>query len=435
LPAFFFFAFLALASGVMAQGLPPGDAKALGLVPEKLDRIGQLLQESVTARQIAGASVSVIRKGQVAYLATIGMQDVEAKAPLAAGTIFRIASMTKPITSVAAMMLVDEGKLRVSDPVSKYIPEFKSLTVLVPKPGDGKETPPYTLVPAEREVTVHHLLTHTSGISYGLWGRPHLGEFYAKAGVSDGLIETPGTMADNVRRLALVPLLHQPGSAWEYGLNTDVLGRVVEVASGRSLEEFFRERIFGPLKMVDTSFVVPAEKRGRLAALYTPGEDKTIRRIGNEPQRTGAVVYSATYATHDGSQYFSGGAGLSSTIGDYSRFAQMLLGGGELEGVRLLKPETVAQMTANQIGDLKVDIGKHGDSFGYGFGVVTERSGPRPPEGAAAGTFGWGGMFYTYFWVDPQRQLIGVFMSQIFPSDHLKLHEEFQLRTYQALMP
>jgi CubicO group peptidase (beta-lactamase class C family) len=222
-----------LTSGALAQGLPPGDAKALGLAPEKLERISQLLQESVAARQIAGASASIIRKGQVAYLATIGLQDVEAKTPLAAGTIFRIASMTKPVTSVAAMMLVDEGKLRVSDPVSKYIPEFKSLTVLVPKPGDGKETPPYTLVPAEREITVHHLLTHTSGISYGLWGRPGLGELYIKAGVSDGLIETPGTMADNVRRLALAPLLHQPGSAWGVRPQYRCAGRAwVEVGLG-----------------------------------------------------------------------------------------------------------------------------------------------------------------------------------------------------------
>jgi CubicO group peptidase (beta-lactamase class C family) len=422
-------------SGALAQGLPRGDAKGLGLAPEKLDRIGQLLQETVTARQIAGASAAVIRKGQVAYFVTVGQQDVEANTPLTADTIFRIASMTKPITSVAALMLVDEGKLRVSDPVSKYTPEFKSLTVLVPKAADNKEAPPYTLVPAEREVTVHHLLTHTSGITYGLFGKPHLSELYTKAGVSDGLIETPGTMADNVRRLALTPLHNQPAAAWQYGLNTDVLGRVVEVAAGKTLDEFFRERIFAPLKMLDTSFVVPADKRGRLSALYTIGDDKMIRRVGNEPQRAGPVVYSATYSTQDGSQYFSGGAGLSSTIGDFSRFAQMLLNGGELEGARLLKPETIALMTTNQVGDLKVDAGNHGDGFGYGFGVVTERPGPRPADASAVGSYGWGGMFYTYFWVDPQRQLIGVLMSQIYPSTHLKLREEFQQRTYQALVP
>jgi CubicO group peptidase (beta-lactamase class C family) len=343
--------------------------------------------------------------------------------------------MTKPITSVAALMLVDEGKLRVSDPVSKYIPEFKNLTVLVPKVGDDKAALPYTLVPVEREVTVHHLLTHTSGITYGLFGKPHLSELYAKAGVSDGLIETPGTMADNVRRLALTPLLNQPGAAWEYGLNTDVLGRVVEVAAGKTLDEFFRERIFAPLKMVDTFFVVPADKRGRLSALYTVADDKTIRRVGNEPQRAGPVVYSATYSTQDGSQFFSGGAGLCSTIGDYSRFAQMLLNGGELEGARLLKPETVALMTTNQVGDLKVEAGNHGDGFGYGLGVVTDRPGARPADASAVGSYGWGGMFYTYFWVDPQRQLIGVLMSQIYPSTHLKLREEFQQRTYQAVVP
>lgn len=419
--------------GAFAQGLPKGDAKALGLAPEKLERVGQVLQEAVAAKQIAGGSVILIRKGQVAYFAAAGLQDVEAQAPLTADTIFRIASMTKPITSVAAMLLVDEGKLRVSDPVSKYIPEFKNLKVLVPKPTDGKEDPPYTLVPAETEITVHQLLTHTSGISYGLFARPHLGALYAKTGVSDGLIETPGTMADNVRRLALAPLLFQPGSAWEYGLGTDVLGRVIEVASGRTLDEFLRERVFGPLKMLDTGFVVPADKRPRLAALYKPGEDKTIRRVGSEPQREGAVVYSATYSTQDGSGYFSGGAGLSSTIGDYARFLQMLAGGGELEGVRLLKPETVALMTMNQIGDLKLSIANRGDGFGYGFGIVTDRPGPPPADTPSVGSYSWGGIFGTLFWVDPQRQVLGIMMTQIYPNDHLKLREEFKLRTYQAL--
>lgn len=427
--------FLVQATGARAQGLPRGDAKGMGLAPDKLERIGQLLQEAVTTRHIAGGSASVLRKGQVAYFVAIGAQDAEANVPLTADTIFRIVSMTKPITSVAALMLVDEGKLRVSDPVSKYIPEFKALTVLVPKPPGNQDNLPYTLVPAEREVTVHHLLTHTSGITYGMMGKPHITELYARAGVSDGVIETPGTMADNVRRLALAPLVNQPGAAWHYGLNTDVLGRVIEVASGKTLDEFFRERIFGPLKMVDTSFIVPPEKRGRLSALYTIGDDKTIRRVNNEPQRAGPVVYSATYSTQDGSQYFSGGAGLCSTIGDYSRFAQMLLNGGELDGVRLLKPETVALMTTNQVGDLKVDAGIHGDGFGYGFGVVTDRAGPRTPDASAVGSYGWGGMFNTLFWVDPQRQLIGVLMMQIYPSTHLKLREELQQRTYQALVP
>ncbi|MFN0051617.1 MAG: serine hydrolase domain-containing protein [Planctomycetales bacterium] len=424
---------LAFAGGALAQGLPRGDAKGLGLVPEKLDRIGQLLQEAVAARQIAGGSALVVRKGQVAYMTAVGAQDVEGNVPLRAETIFRIASMTKPITSVAAMMLVDEGKLRVSDPVSKYIPEFKNQTVLVVNTGDNKDAVPYTLVPAEREITVHHLLTHTSGISYGLFGRPHLGELYTKAGVSDGLVETPGTMADNCRRLAMAPLMHQPGVAWEYGLNTDVLGRVVEAASGQTLDEFFHQRIFTPLQMVDTDFIVPAEKRSRLAALYAPQEDKTIRRVPNEPQRIGPVVYSATYSTQDGSRYFSGGAGLCSTIGDYARFLQMLAGGGELDGVRLLKPETVAQMTSHQIGDMKLPQSNRGDGFGYGFAVITGREGPPPPASPAIGSYSWGGMFYTFFWVDPQRQVFGILMTQIYPSTHLTLREEFRQRTYEAL--
>lgn len=417
-----------------AQGLPREDPKALGLAPEKLERVGQLFQDAVTAKHIAGGSALIARHGKLAYLATVGQQDAEAGVPLTADTIFRIASMTKPITSVAVMILVDEGALRVSDPVSKYIPEFKGASVLVVNTGDNKDAVPYTLVPAEREITIHHLLTHTSGITYGLFARPFVGELYAKAGVSDGLIETPGTIADNVRRLALAPLMHQPGAAWEYGLNTDVLGRVVEVVSGKPLDVFFQERIFTPLKMLDTYFVIPPEKRARLSALYRPGDDKTIRRVGPEPQREGAVVYSATYPTHDGSQYFSGGAGLSSTIGDYARFLQMLLAGGELDGVRLLKPETVALMTSNQIGDLKVTIGPNGDGFGYGFGIVTERPGAPAPGTPSVGSYSWGGIFNTTFWVDPQRKIVAVMMTQLFPSGDLKLREEFQLRTYQAIV-
>ena len=272
-----------------------------------------------------------------------GPRDAEAGLPVDEATIYRIASMTKPVTSVAVMMLLEEGKLGLDDPVSRYLPEFRAPTVLCagPRRRRGAAT-----VPARREITIRDLLTHTSGLSYRFLDRPGLGRLYAASGVSDGLSETPGTVADNVGRLARLPLLHQPGTAWEYGLSTDVLGRVVEVASGRTLDEFFRERIFGPLRMEDTSFVVPEAKRHRLAALYTPGPDKAIRRVGPGPVEAGALVYSATYPTRDGSTYFSGGAGLCSTIGDYARFLQMLLNRGELDGVRLLKPETVELMTA-----------------------------------------------------------------------------------------
>jgi CubicO group peptidase (beta-lactamase class C family) len=411
-----------------ADGLPRGDAKAAGFDPDKLARIEAVLKGAVERKQIAGGLTLVARDGKVVYLATAGMRDAEAGRPLREDTIFRIASMTKPVTSVAALMLVDEGKLNLSDPIAKHLPEFKDAMVLVP--AGGKADVPYRLVKAERPITVQHLLTHTSGITYRFFDRPHLGKLYAEAGVSDGLAETPGTVAENVRRLAKLPLLHQPGAAWEYGLNTDVLGRLVEVVSGRTLDEFFRERIFKPLRMNDTHFLLPKEKHPRLAALYTPGKDQTIRRVGDDPVKAGGLAYSATFPTKGGA-YFSGGAGLVSTAGDYLRFLQMLLNGGELDGIRLLRAETVARMTRNQIGDFKVPFSGHGDGFGLGVGVLTERG--RGSDPAGVGTYSWGGIFYTYFWADPERKLIGILMTQTFPFDHLKLREEFRHLTYEAL--
>ena len=266
-----------------------------------------------------------------------------------------------------------------------------------------------------------------------------LGKLYAEAGVVDGLCEAPGTVGENVGRLAKLPLLHEPGSAWEYGLSVDVLGRVVEVVSGQDLDQFFRERIFKPLLMEDTFFVVPEAKRQRLSTLYTPGPDKMIRRVGGGPVVAGPLTYSATYSTNSGSKYFSGGAGLCSTLGDYARFLQMLVNRGELDGARLLKPATVDLMTRNHIGDLRIAFPNHGDGFGFGFGVLTERGKTEAfrreayNDVATVGTFSWGGIFNTYFWADPERQMIGILMTQIYPSDHLKLPEELKRLAYEAM--
>ncbi|HEY7330053.1 MAG TPA: serine hydrolase [Gemmataceae bacterium] len=389
------------------------------------ERVRKLIQGHVDKREIAGAVVLVQERGKPVYYEAIGQSDVDANKPMIRDTIFRIASMSKPITSVAVMMLVEEGKLGLDDPLSKHIPEFTDMTVLVPT----KEG--YRLVKAERAITIRQLLTHTSGIIYRFSGRLHLAKLYTEAGVSDGLTETEGTIGENVKRIAKLPLLHQPGTTWEYGLNTDVLGRVVEIASGKTLDEFFRERIFAPMQMRDTGFVVPKEKRSRLAALYTPDEKKTIRRVGNEPIRVGSLVYSATYPTADNSRYYSGGAGLVSTAHDYGRFLQMMLNRGELDGKRLLKPETVDQMTRNQIGDQQIAFSVHGDGFGYGFGVVTGREKPASP--APVGSYSWGGIFNTFFWVDPRRQLIGIVLTQLYPFDHLSLWKNVQSKVYEVL--
>jgi CubicO group peptidase (beta-lactamase class C family) len=414
-------------TSALAEKLPELDAKAAGLKPARLEHIDALLRDAVERKRIAGGVALLMRHGKLGYLQAIGWQDVEAKLPMKPDTLFRIASMTKPITSVAVMMLVEDGKLRLDDPVSKYLPEFKAPKVL----RLGEAGAPYSLKPAEREITLHDLLTHTSGITYRFWGRKPFCDLYREAGVSDGVVHSAGTSAENVRRLAKQPLLFQPGSAWEYGLSTDVLGRVVEVASGKDLDAFFRERIFRPLKMEDTFFFVPEAKKGRLATLYTTKSDQTIVRVGDKPVTVGELAYSATYPYEKDGKYHSGGAGLVSTARDYARFLQMLLNGGEWNGVRLLKAETVQRMTSNQIGDLKFYIENHGDRFGYGFGVWTAAG---KGGAASAGSYSWGGLFHTYFWVDPKKELIGVLMTQVYPFDHLSLRRDFRKRTYQSLV-
>src|SRR5262245_57939523 len=261
LPRWIFSLFAALVCCGAALAQAPAKSS---LKPEGLKQLDTLLAEAVSNKHAAGAVALIARDGKAVYLKGVGMQDAEANKVMQPDALFRIASMTKPITSVAAMVLVDDGKLKLEDPITKYIPEFKDLQVLVP----GKDKEEAKFVPAERPITVHHLLTHTSGIPYRFLAPEPLRERYVKAGVIDGLIPTEGTIADNVKRLAALPLAHQPGAAWTYGLNTDVLGRVIEVASGKSLDEFMRERLFEPLKMKDTSFYPPTDKLPRLAAAY-----------------------------------------------------------------------------------------------------------------------------------------------------------------------
>ena len=408
-----------LAGGVRADDLPRAKPAAVGVSSEKLARIDELFETAVKERQIAGSVVLIARKGQVVHLKAAGFADAEAKKPMATDTIFRLASMTKPVTSVAVMMLVDDGKLRLDDTVSKYLPGFKGQKVLVP----GKDGAEDKLVDAEREVTIRDLLTHTSGLIYAFPGVDEgLAKRYNEATINFGFGPTTERIGDNVNRLATLPLAHQPGKAFTYGLSTDVLGRVVEVASGKDLDEFFRERIFVPLRMTDTSFLPPPEKAGRVAALYKLGEDGKVVR-----QDKGAAW------SYDGSKtYFSGGAGLLGTASDYGRFLLMLQGGGRLGGTQLLKPETVKQMTTNQIGELNVGPLSPLDGFGLGFAVLTERN--KGKTAMSVGSYSWGGAFYTTFWVDPQKELAAVMLTQVaLPWGDLKLMEELPKRTYEAL--
>jgi CubicO group peptidase (beta-lactamase class C family) len=387
------------------------EARAARFLPEKLQLLPAAIQEAIDQKKIAGGAVLLARHGKVVYQSAVGQQDVENKVSLNSSTLFRLASMSKPVTSVVAMQLVEDGKLNLTDPLSKFVPEFKDMRVLVPTK-DGKS---YELVAANRPITIHDLLTHTSGITYRFFNKPFVGQMYADAGVCDGLSETPGTLGDNVRKIAKQPLVCQPGAAWEYGLNTDVLGYVIEVASGQSLEQFCQQRLFQPLKMNDTSFVVPQPKRARLSALFASGPDKTLKQVGPGSFVANGLTYSATYPVRDEATYCSGGAGLVSTLNDYFRFSQMMLNRGELDGVRVLKAETVDQMTRNQLGELRVSFPGL-TAFGYGFGIVTEATN-KETEPSAVGSYSWAGAFGTIFWVDPKNALVGVYMAQTAPAE------------------
>lgn len=413
-------------SPLCAQGLPRAEPDQVGLSAERLQRIAPVMESYIDEGALAGSLVLIARHGKVAHLESFGAMDREQGKSMREDTMFRIASMTKAVTSVAAMMLYEEGSFLLEDPISKYIPAFKEPQVLVPNAGEDQG---YELVPAKREITIRDLLRHTSGISYGFWGREHLGQLYVEAGISDGLIQTEGTIGDMVEKLASLPLIGQPGEVWEYGLNTDVLGYLVEVVSGQSLEAFFQERIFVPLKMQDTHFFLPLDKLPRLAAVYRPG-DKGIERVPETKQRVGAAVYTTDYHYSGPRSYFSGGAGLVSTISDYTRFLQALLNGGELEGTRLLSRKTVEMMTVNHIGDLDTLTPGYGFGLGFSFHEGAGVSG----HIESIGTYAWGGFFYTDFWVDPQEQMIGVFMAQIYPWGDLDAHEKFRILSYQAIV-
>ncbi len=411
------------------KGPPPSpEALAKGLDDVKLERLDALLQDAVESRQIAGSVALLSRYGRVGHLKAVGWRDAEAQVPMTTDTLFRIASLTKPITCVAVMMLVEEGKIRLIDPVSKFIPDFQGQSVGTPNILSWG----LQVRPAKREITIRDLLTNTSGLTYRFWDLQPWTTLYRNGGVSDGLNHAPGTSLENVRRLARQPLMFQPGNFWGYGLSTDVLGVVVEVASGQDLETFFRERIFTPLKMNDTFFYIPEEKKNRLAALYIPDRHGKARRVGEGLATVGEMEFSASYPCERYGRYFSGGAGLVSTASDYARFLQMLLNGGELDGARLLRSETITQMTSNQIGYMKTYFPQYGDSFGYGFGVLTVDG--KPLDVASTGSYSWGGLFNTYFWVDPKKDLFGVLLIQLFTIGDLPLRQEFKKRAYDCLV-
>jgi CubicO group peptidase (beta-lactamase class C family) len=408
---------------VLAQGLPVAAPVTVGLSSDRLQRLESVMNQYVEKKQIAGAVVLVARKGKVAYLKSVGMLDIDTKKPMQNNTIFRIASMTKPITSVAVMMLYEEGRFLLNDPVHKYIPEFKDLTVLNPERSTNGRTPADSLVPAKRPITIRHLLTHTSGLTYH-WN-DKLGRLYHKAGIAHGLGLHDDALGESIKKLAKLPLLFHPGDKWEYSLSTDVLGYLVEVASGKSLSDLFQERIFAPLKMADTYFYLPESKVARLATAYQYSPEKGLVKTPDSIVEENMEI-SAAYPYRGPKKYFSGGGGLCSTVSDYARFAQMLLNGGELEGVRLLSRKSIELMTADFTGEQNEAI-----SFGLGFGL--RRSLPEGGELGSAGAYGWSGFWNTRFSIDPREEMLMIAMTQLYPYDAVDLMDKFTVMVYQAL--
>ena len=412
--------FLVLSVLAAAQDLPAAKPESVGLSSERLARIDTAVQRSIDDKRVAGAVTLVVRHGKVAWFKAQGMADREAGKAMPTDALFRICSMTKPITSVAVMMLYEEGRFLLDDSVSKYLPEFKNLQVFV-KPVSGQ---PYT-IPATKEITIRDLLRHTSGITYN-WN-DDLGAMYEKAGVANGLLQYDGTIGDSVKHLAGLPLLFNPGDRFEYSLGVDVLGRLVEVISGRPLDEFFRTRIFEPLGMKDTYFYPPDNKLDRLATAYTYYPEKGLNRFPDTPIREGSFVYSADYPSRGPKKLFSGGAGLVSTAMDYARFCQMMLDDGKVGSTHLLSRKTVELMTHDQLGKISPDMG-----FGLGFGIDGVK-GPLTELGSV-GEYRWGGFFYTEFTIDPKEQMIVVFMAQLHPAGDLTLNRQVNELAYQAIM-
>jgi CubicO group peptidase (beta-lactamase class C family) len=380
----------------------------------RLARIDKILQQGIDSGWIAGAVGFIARDGKIVYNKSFGVNDVEAKTPMRRDDIFRIASQTKAITSVAVMMLYEEGKFLLDDPIPKYIPEFANPRVL-DKFNEKDST--YTTIKANREVTIRDLLTHTSGIDYAGIGSMNMRAIYAKSGIPGGFGSNKMVLGDKIRALGKLPLVHQPGERFTYGLNVDVLGYLVEILSGESLDHYFHAHIFEPLGMIDTYFYLPASKFNRLVKVSS--EDKNHHLINFLSEFVNYPLLEGTY--------YSGGAGLSSTIKDYATFLQMLLNNGEYNGKRLLARRTVELMTSNQIGDL--NLGR--DKFGLGFEITTVSG--QAKLGISAGSFAWGGYFATTYWADPKERLVCLLFLQQSPFSHSEITDKFRAMVYQAL--
>ena len=381
-----------------------------GFDPERLERLGTHLRRYVDDGRLPGTNVLVSRGGKVVYHDVYGYRDVERSLPVEGDTIYRFYSMTKPITSVAVMMLVEDALISLDDPVSRYLAGFEDVGVYV----EGE------LVPPREPMTIADLLGHTSGLTYGDFGQTHVDSLYRTADVFSG------DLANLVEEVTELPLLSHPGSLWNYGVSVDVLARLVEVVSGQPFDEFLHARIFKPLGMIDTDFVVPPEKMARFTTSYTATRNGALRMF--------EYPFEGIYNTKP--ELLSGGGGLVSTAADYVRFAQMLLNGGEFNGVRLLRRENVALMRTNRLAEHLIPISiatwrADGYGFGLGFSVLVDEDASSVSDNN--GVFRWWGIGSTYFWIDPDEELIALVMTQLYPPSLGMLEPEFQTLVYNAL--
>ena len=403
---------------LLAAALGVAKPEDVGMSTERLTRIRSLIQAHIAAKDISGAVTLVARRGKVVHVEAHGLADLETRRPMQAGALFRMASMTKPLTAVSILMLMEEGKLLLSDPVSKYVAEFKSPRVAVWRLPNDPAGPGAALVPANRELTIKDLLTHTSGLANGFAGPA--GDYVRRANLPSG-----GSLDERVRRVARLPLNFQPGSQWEYspGTGFDTLGRIIEMQSGMNLAQFFKARIFDPLGMKDSFFDIPDARRGDVVVGYAKSDK------GLTPTPRSAELQSLP------GQYYSGAGGMTSTAHDYLQFSQMLLNNGELNGSRLLSRKSVELMTSDATPGLDLRNYLNGEQvlqgYGFGLGVRVRRNNGENGWLGTPGDYGWAGALGTYFWIDPKEQLVGMILIQT-PIRALRM--EFPNAVYQAII-
>ena len=400
--------------------------ETVGLSAERLTNIRSVMSRHVAEKHIPGASGLIARRGKIAYQETFGMADMEAGKPMQMDTIHRIYSMTKPITSVAVMMLYEEGKFQLNDPVAKFLPEFAKMQVSVEEKDPATGKPVMRTVPARRPITVRDLLRHTAGLTYGVFGDTLVDQEYRKAKILGQL-----NLAEFVTQLSAIPLQYEPGTRWHYSVSIDVLGRLVEVLSGKSFDQFLQERIFAPLEMNDTGFIVPASKKDRLAKLYTLSKEGKLQPspLCMTSQECIEKFPNAVPSVLQPMGMQSGGGGLTSTAYDYLRFCQMMLDQGQYNGKRVLSRKTVQLMCSGNLGT----IPGMGPGTGFGLGFAVSKAPGEAGMMGSPGEYNWGGAAGTKFWIDPQEQLIGIFMIQILPHTGLEYGSEFRVLTYQSI--